>query len=216
MLKLEQDVFLQLGSESRRLLHPTKVIQANDNAITVMLEGNRLSLDVDGDGLALKMYQDILIYYNLRREFLKQAARIVDVFRIEDEVHDQDSEWVSLVISGAPVPAESRQSYRVSTIHAELTASFGGSAACQLVDVSSKGFAVISPEKHTVGTVVTATPCFEDLQPTGEVCIQSVRALNDGRYRYGVHCVKQSFQAELQKLCMLLQRQQLRRLACRT
>ena len=218
MLNLEQDVFLQPASKSRRLLHPGKVVRIRHQSLTVILEENLASSDITGDdGLCLKRDQKIFIYFNRQRNFLKQAARIVDVSETATESEqDESNNCVRLETEGEPVPAENRESYRVSTVHAELTATFGEIAECALVDISAKGFAVISPQKYTVGQLVTAAPHYEDFQSVGKVCIQSAQALKDGRFRYGVVCVEKNFQAKVQKLCMLLQRQQLRRLACRT
>ncbi len=221
MLTIGQDVFLQLGDESRQMLHPSKVVEVTENALTVEIEKNTFSFDVEDDCRTLEADQEILIYYKLDGDFLKQAARIDEVLEPEHEENDENKDdqkkkFAKMEAMGEPVSSESRQCHRVSTVMAELTASFGQCDDCQIVDVSITGFAVISLEEFPVGKVVTATPRYKDLQPTGTVCIHSVRALRDGRFRYGLHCVEQSFQEEMQKLSMDVQRQKLRRLACRT
>jgi hypothetical protein len=225
MPTLGTDVFLQLAGKSRRMLYPSKVVEVTENTFTVELEENIFSFDAEGEGQALETDQEILIYFNRQRNFLKQAARIDELLKpVDDEFENEDDQCkdhqckvlVRLEATGEPVSAESRQCYRVSTVVAELSASFGECDDCELVDVSSTGFAVISREEYPVGKVVTASPRYEDLRPTGPVCIQSVQALNDGRFRYGVHCVEKSFQEEVQQLGMELQRLQLRRLAGRT
>ena len=58
MLNLEQDVFLQLTSESRRLLHPSKVVSVNSHAFNVMLEENLTSLEIAGEALYLQKDQE--------------------------------------------------------------------------------------------------------------------------------------------------------------
>jgi len=203
------------------MLHPSKVVEVTENALTVEIDENTYPFDVEGDCQTLEVDQEILIYYNLDGDFLKQTARIDEVLEPEHEENDENKDgrkkvFVKMVAMGEPVSAESRQCYRVSTVVAELTASFGQCDDCQIVDVSITGFAVISLEEFPVGKVVTATPRYKDLQPTGSVCIHSVRALRDGRFRYGLHCLEKSFQEEMQKFSMDVQRQQLRRLAGRT
>ena len=43
------DIFLQLAGESRRMLHPSKIVEIVDKAITVELEQNVFSFDVESD-----------------------------------------------------------------------------------------------------------------------------------------------------------------------
>ena len=205
MLTVGNDVFLQLTGDSEdRTLHPSSVVEVTGNVFTAELEE---------DDLAPEAGQEILIYYNLRREFVNQSARIDTVLETEPDENGQSKVLVGIERTGEPVSAEARQSYRVSTVLAELAVSFGGCDDCPVMDVSPTGFGVISPEKYRVGRIVMVTFQYENLQHTGHVCIQSMRPQRGGRFRYGVHCVSREFQAVTQKISMALQRQQLRRLA---
>ncbi len=205
MLTVGNDVFLQLTSESEhRTLHPSSVVEVTDHVFTAELEE---------DDLAPEAGQEILIYYNLRHEFVNQSARIDTVLETEPDENGQSKVLVAIERAGEPVSAEDRQCYRVSTVLAELAVSFGESDDCPVVDVSPTGFGVISPEDYRTGSVVTTSFQYEDLQHAGQVCIQSKRAFRGGRFRYGVHCVSKEFQAVMQQISMALQRQQLRRLS---
>ena len=173
MLTIGNDVFLQLADESRRMLHPSKVVEVTEYAFTVELEENISCFDVEGDGL--KTDHEILVYYNRHCDFLMQAARIDEVVEpVDNQDHengdDQSKVLVRLEATGEPVSAESRQCYRVSTVLAKLSASFGECDDCQLVNVSPTGFAVISREEYPVGRIVMASPGYDDLRPTGPVC----------------------------------------------
>ena len=221
MLRIGQNVFLQLDGKSRRTLHPSQVVEVTPNALTIEMDESIFSFDVEGDCWTIEAAQEILIYYNLDGKFVKQTARIDEEFEAEHEENDDNKDdqkkvFVKMEPMGEPVSSESRQFHRVSTVFEELSASFGQCDDCKIVDVSITGFALISPEEFPVGKVVTATARYKDLQPTGSVCIHSVRALRNGHFRYGLHCVEKSFQEQLQKLSMDVQRQILRRLTSRT
>ena len=109
--------------------------------------------------------------------------------------------------------AEDRQCFRVSCAVEGLTISFGGTDNCLLVDVSSTGFGVVSPDEYEVGSIVTATPKYEELEHTGNVRIQSVVASRNGGFRYGVCCIDKDLERVVQQISMEIQRSQLRRLA---
>ena len=174
MLTVGNDVFLQLTSESEhRTLHPSSVVEVTDHVFTAELEEHDLAPEAG---------QEILIYYNLRHEFVNQSARIDTVLETEPDENGQSKVLVAIERTGEPVSAEDRQCYRVSTVLAELAVSFGGCGDCPVMDVSPTGFSVISPKKYRVGRIVTATFQYENLQHTGHVCIQSMRPQRDGRF----------------------------------
>ena len=209
MLTTGQNVFLQIVDNPPRALCPSGAVEVTGTALTVRIKDS-CAPDVDEILQAVEIGQETLIYYTLEHEFLNQPVRVDEVLSPEPDAIDacQDggnAVLVSMKTLGAPVSAESRQCYRVSTVVAELTTSFDRYDDCELVDVSNTGFAVTSEEEFPVGAVITDTPRFEDLEPSGPVCIQSVRELKDGRFRYGLHCVELSFQKQMQKLRMPLQ-----------
>ncbi|MHC4770016.1 MAG: hypothetical protein ACYTEI_15105 [Planctomycetota bacterium] len=183
MLASETKIFLHLPGESTKtILHPATVKEPGEHGHTAELEESDVALEA---GL------DIFVYYELERNFVKQAARIEAVMQTEPTL------VVGFEVTGEIVSAENREWYRVSTGLANLTMDFGNENGCPLLDVSSVGFAV---EYH------------------GKARIQSIRELSGGRYRYGVHSIQDKASGgDLRKGQQLIsasvEREQLRRLA---
>ncbi len=203
MLSTKSGFFLRIPNEcDERVLHPAKVVVVQDEIYTAQLEEA---------GLPLTAGQDVLLYYEIDRKFMQQAARIDAVMQVGPE------SIVGLETTGEPMSADERQWYRVWAVLADLTATIG-SEDCPIQDVSAVGFAVLARDRHYVGNVVTATVHYKGRHHTGSATVQSVRDLDDGRIRYGLACAddKQGG-ADLSKclhtITMAIQRQQLRRRA---
>lgn len=198
-------VFLRFpGETQRRILHTTTVTQT--------MGSDNLTVTPEDQTLKLEAGQELLIYFEHRRQFMQQPARV------EALLEGEAGPVFAIQTLGEPMSAESRQCYRVSTAISDLTASFGGEDGCPLRDVSVTGFAVIASGRYKTGEVVDAELSFEGRRYTGKVSIQGVCEATDGRYRYGVNCVKmmesaQSLSKGLQQISMSVQRQQLNRLA---
>ena len=94
--------YLQIADESEeRILHPATVHEWNENVYTAGLQK---------DDLAPEAGQEVLIYYENEREFMKQGARV-------ELVSKRDSTTAfCFELTGDPVSAERRQCYRVSTV----------------------------------------------------------------------------------------------------
>ncbi|MHC4826979.1 MAG: hypothetical protein ACYTEY_10510, partial [Planctomycetota bacterium] len=148
MLASESRIFFNLPSESKeRVLHPATVREPGEAGYTA---------EIEEPDVALEAGQDIFIYYEIERKFVKQAARIDAVMQTNPTL------VVGFETTGEPVAAESREWFRVSTVVANLTVDFGSKTGCPLLDVSSVGFAVESAERFEVGQVVPATLRFQD------------------------------------------------------
>ncbi len=197
-------VFIQFpGKTKRRTLHPTTVTETAGS--------NNLTVQPDDPDLALEAGLEILIYFEHQRQFMQQPARV------DALLEGESGPLIGLQTMGEPVSAESRQCYRVRTTITNITATFDGEDDCPLLDVSVTGFAVSSPNQYTIGQVLDAQLHYESKRYTGQASIQSVCELPDGRYRYGVNCVKSkaadSLSKGVQDISMSVQRQQLNRLA---
>ena len=202
MFKTGTEMHLRLPSSGgERVLHPA-VVEGIDGE-----EGTtRVSLKEDGLEVAAEM--EIIIYYDLRREFVQQPARITEV------ECEETPNCVTLVTLGDPISAESRQVYRVTAISADADAKLGSAEACPLQDVSATGFAVISSEAYDLGQNLPALLRFEDLTFAGTACVQSIRELGKKRTRYGLRCVDSEegdLKDELNRISMMVQRSQLAR-----
>lgn len=204
MLAPETKMFLNFPNESKKLiLHPGTVKEAGERGYTAELEESDLSVEAG---------QDVFVYYELKRKFVKQAARIDAVMQTAPAL------TVGFQVTGETVSAESREWFRVSTAMADLTADFGSESNCRLLDVSSVGFAVESAARHEIGHTVPATLHFQGKHFTGKARIQSIRELDGGRFRYGVHSLEdKAFGSDLRKgqqqISAAVEREQLRRLA---
>jgi hypothetical protein len=197
MLSEGDVVYLGLTSESRKAnLQPGKVVDANLTALTV---------EITEDACAREQNQEILIYYNQRRDFVKQWALVNAVMETPSDENGQSKILVEMVRLGEPVSAENRECFRVSTTIEELTASFGDCEDCQVMDVSPTGFSLISVDEHEIGDIVTATIQYDGVQYSGSTRVQSKRILRDGRVRYGLHCIDKAYREAVQQLVMEVQ-----------
>jgi hypothetical protein len=204
MLAQEKKIFLNFPHEAEeRVLHPAKVIEAGDPGYTA---------ELNEPDLPFVAGQDVFIYFDHRRKFMKQAVRIDAVLQTEPKV------VIGFQTVGEPMSAESREWYRVSTALAGLNAGFGDEKSCRLLDVSSVGLAVEARQRYRIGDVVTITLEFEGKQYSGQGRIQSIRELEKGKIRYGVHSIDdKTTGGDLHKgqqiISAALEREQLRRLA---
>jgi len=215
MVPVGYGIFVQFPDElDRRVLHPARVVAMTDTLFTAELEK---------DVPPFEQNESIIVYYQ-KNEFMQQSARVVSLIEREPETgdtcttEDECGPIFEFEVTGEPASAESRQYYRVSTVMADLTAKLGWEDCCKLLDVSARGFSVVASEQYMVGEIVDATLRFEGRELTGKACIQSIRELNKGRVRYGLHPVSDppvgaGMFEMLHRMCMTVQRQQLQRLA---
>ncbi len=160
---------------------------------------------------AIEAEQDVLIYFEIKREFMQQPARVHD---LEEE---DGSKRVTFEAVGDPVSAESRQHYRVSTITSDVSARIGGEDGCKVVDISSTGFAAVSAHAYDIGAKVDVVIEYGGQRCEGEASVQSVREKPGGRFRYGLLSIADAdgpdFQERLNEISLEIQRSQLRRLS---
>jgi hypothetical protein len=198
-------IFIRFPNESNnRILHPVDVTETSGS--------DNLTVLPENPDLALEAEQEVLIYFEKKRKFMQQPARV------EALLEGEQGNVAILKTLGEPVSAESRQCYRVSTVLSKLTTTFDGVEGCSLRDVSVTGFAVISSKKYKTGQIIDAELRFEGKRYTGKTSVQSVTEMPEGQFRYGVNCVKtaaspQSLSKGVQQISMSVQRQQLNRLA---
>ncbi|MCG8406770.1 MAG: hypothetical protein MI923_16360 [Phycisphaerales bacterium] len=204
MLDIGSSFFLQIPSKSKqRRLHPVEVVGCSADTYTAKFEEDNIPLEAD---------QDVLIYFEEKREFMQQAAHV------STSMHDETKLIIEFQTTGDPVSAESRQCYRVSTVMADLAADFGSEKNCPLLDVSCTGLAVIAAEAHDIGSLADIKLTYENREYAGKSVVQSERELSKGRIRYGLLCVKEkqattNLMRGLEYMTVALQREQLRRLA---
>ena len=197
----------RLPSKSeQRVLHPA-------TRVFVKVMEDSYSAEVEEVNLAVEAGQDIIVYFENNRRFMQQPARIDGL---------EKADWqliISFTTTGEPASAESRQHYRVSTVFLPgLTAELGTKPVYWVVDVGVTGFGVIAKEQYSIGNQVDASIEYEGHKYTGNVCIQSVKELREGRIRYGLQCAsaktsQDNLKKGLQNMSVKIQQEQLRRLA---
>ena len=204
MLEPGMKMYLNFPNESKtRILHPGTAKEAGKRGYTAELEESDLAVEAG---------QDVFVYYELDRKFVKQAARI------EAAMKDAPALTIGFQITGDIVSAECREWFRVSTALIGLTADVGSESNCRLLDVSSVGFAVEATERYEIGNTLPATLHFQGKHFTGQARVQSIRELHGGRFRYGLHSLTdKSSGGDLckgqQQISAAVEREQLRRLA---
>jgi len=213
VLKLGNDVLFQEPTVSSRRLRRSVVVACADESISVRFVGVPFAFEVD---------QEILMYFNGKREFMQQVGRIREIQQPQapaepasDEVVKEGPTFVIEPI-GDPISAESRQSYRVSTISAGIQARVGKEKNLQVQDLSSTGFAVLADERYNVGQVLEVSIKHGDEACHGLASVQSFREFESGRLRYGLRAIEKDshareFLATLQRISFAVQREQLQR-----
>ena len=216
MLQPESNIFFRIPENNKvKYLQPAHVLGLQDSIFTAEIpvggDDDAELMPAEGLELDLSGGQEVLVYFEHRGEFMQQPACI------ETTADAQGKLLVGFRTIGEPMSAERRQCYRVSTLIACLEARLG-EHSCHLVDVSVTGFAVITDQEHSIGTVLPVTLFYEGMEYSGEACVQSTRKLTKGRMRYGLHAVvdkseRSTLQAGLVHISMAVQREQLRRMS---
>lgn len=204
MLGIGDGFFIETPAQfTTRILHPAKILGIKDGGYTAEIEEEDVSLEQGAE---------FLIYFEVRKKFVKQAATIEAVY------DDESNPTIKFITVGEPVSGESRQHYRVSTVMSDLTVTLGGETDCKLLNVSATGFSVLATAHYDNGATVDASVCHEGETFSGRICVQSSQLMAKGRIRYGLHCVDKigsagNLETGLRQMTMAIQRKQLRRLA---
>lgn len=203
-------IYLQKPVQSQqRVLIPVDVI-ANEQD-HVIIETSQVFDWLGDDG-------QVLVYYDKRRDFVKQSATMeVQIHELDDQQVDGIMRY-SIGLLGEPVSAESRQCFRVSTVISGRTVVFEDEGEVPLVDVSATGYAVIATKPRNIGEMIRTTFIHEGREFSGTACVQSICQLDHERVRYGMYCVEKrqpgnNLNQGLLTISMAVQREQLRRLS---
>lgn len=197
--------FVQVPDGSDKcILHPIVIQEFNQDTYTVELK--------EFDAAPLESGQDIFVYYDFKNEFMRQPASIGVIVELSSGF------TFTFQFTGDAVSAERRQCYRVSTVMADVSSTFGEEDNCEVVDISATGFAVIAARQYKITEIIVATIQFEGMMVNTQCRIESVQELSNGRIRYGLHCldgktIDERQSKGLQQIFATIQRQQLRRMS---
>ena len=206
MLTAGDRILLEIPDEyalidaDRRVLYAGHILEASDGFYSTEIMEHLPKLE---EGAELNLY------YELRRQFMKQPVRI------DSLTQEALQTVIQLETTGNPILAEQRESYRVSAIAAGVTARFGEEANCKVLDVSAAGFSLYAAKQHQVGSALDVVLFFKGQQFSDRALIQSARKLGKSKIRYGLKLVEQGgsgvFKLSLPKLNLAIQRQQMAR-----
>jgi len=220
VVKVGNDVLFQEPTVSTRRLRRSVVVSA---------DGDTVSVRFVGEAFAFTAEQEVLMYFNGKREFMQQVGRIVEVqlpaaapaeFAATEGATEKkkEKEGPVFVIEpiGDPISAENRQHYRVSTISAGIEAHLGKDKNLQVQDLSATGLAVLSDVQYEIGKVLDVSIRHGEEACHGAVSVQSFRELESGRLRYGLRAIEKDpharkFFATLQRISLAVQADQLQR-----
>ncbi len=203
-LKEGSRVFLRFDSPSRRrLLQPGIVQEIWDGGWTLGFETRPR---------AVKTGEEKLVYYDRARVFVQQPVLV------ETQSSDGPPFVLTLKSIGDAVSAETRKEDRVSTSDTGLTATLEDEDGCLIQDVSLSGLAVISTRKYHVGRCLEIAIRYGDEEYVGPMEVQSVKALDGGKIRYGLLGVfdtaeGRNFQNGLTRMTLEIQQQHLKRIS---
>ena len=141
--------------------------------------------------------------------FLRQLTRARQI--IEDEDHSFE-----LVPVGDAISAEDREAYRVPCFAADITSNFGNEKSCTVLDVRASGFSVYATKIYSKGARLEAGLRYGEIDVSGPIEIQTVRRIQAGVMRYGVHCIDapgSTPKAALGRINLEIQREQARRMS---
>ncbi|HMB96090.1 MAG TPA: PilZ domain-containing protein [Tepidisphaeraceae bacterium] len=197
-----QCLILLPNEQNKRLLIPAKVLDIYGDDAVVELE----------EPVVLKPGTQSNVFAEWLGRFFQQGITIV---ADDDANSEQASCMVRFTSFGEPVSAESRGSYRVSIAAQRVYARIGLQERCHVVDVSAEGFAVVCKRPLTVGEMVEVSLSHEGVHIAAAMKVQGVNELSNGTLRFGLFAPekKSPARAGLQKLSLIMQRQQLKRFA---
>lgn len=205
MLTSDDGVFLRLSlGAGKRILHPARIVRVDHGLFTASF---------DDPDIRPQPGQDATLYFSDHQgAFLQQPVRIDAV------MHSEERPTIGFVVTGEPVSAETRQSFRVSTALAGVTADVGSERGRQVLDVSATGLSVVCAGVVALGSRVPITLRFQGEAHAGEAVVQSIEPLSGGRSRVGLHhaaagAAGMSLRSGLELVTSGVQRRQLRRRA---
>jgi hypothetical protein len=200
-LKEGSRVFLHFDSPSRgRVLQLGVIHEMRDAGWTLAFEVRHRAVETG---------EEKLVYYNLGRKFIQQLVLV------EAQSSGGPPFILTLKPIGDPIPVETRQEDRISTIGTGLTATLEDEDGCLVHDVSLSGLAAIATQKYPIGRCVEIAIPFGDEEYVGQVEIRCINPLDNGKVRYGLLGVfdtteGRSLQNGLTRMTLEIQQQRLK------
>jgi hypothetical protein len=180
VFKSGDSLFLRVDhATEERLFHRALVMEATSGGVAATFHD---------DAVAVDLGEEVILYFDRMGDFTQQAARVRQ-FEDLGGILLVDFEMIS-----DPFSSENRANFRVTTITADAQAKIGSAGACPVRDASFTGFSVISPSQHAIGSILNVELHYRDIRYTGEVSVQSCRAIGSNLARYGLRCLDRSLE----------------------
>lgn len=197
MFQPEMELLFQDPTSETRLLRSARVIDASLGTFSIEFSSHVIELE-EGD--------ELIAFFLGSNQFMQQIVKVVEL------IEDDGQHFVDLEYIGEPVSAETREFYRATVLSADIAAELGEERDLTVQDVSSTGFAVVSANEFSIGTVLDVAINFEGDLYSGTASVQSIRAFSSKRIRYGMRALEGGDLADgLHQICMTVQRRQLKR-----
>ncbi len=200
MFQVDKPVFLLIPGETReRILHQGRTLETDADIVVVEFI----------DPIIPLVGSDVNLYATFRGKFYQHGASVLEFRQSRPSV-------IAFKKVGEPVSAESRGSYRVSTVTLEINARIAREDSCKVVDISPEGFAALTEQDYAIGSVVDTSLVCEGLACSGQARVQTLKILPNGNRRYGFLAIDKKGSAMhkiLSQITAAVQRTQLRRLS---
>jgi len=167
-------IFVVFPEESdERVLHPAIVVEAS---------GDSRTAEIEEEGLFPEAGQQIIIYFydNVTGSHFLQCPEKIDAV-----MDSGDKPLIGFLTTGDTNSAESRQSFRVSTVMNEIHAQVGTESDCRLLDVSATGFSFVTENTYPASAHIDVLIRYDDTEYSGSMRVQGSRPLRRGRQRCG-------------------------------
>ena len=177
MLDIAKPVFLQPTDDSKeRVLHPGQIISAED--YTYICEFDRKE--------EMSWEEDVaaFIYFQDARTFMQQSVHICSVTEAESKL------TITIKTTSAPVLADCRECYRVSTVMLGLTVTVADEEDCPLLDVSASGMSATTITPLKLGNEIPVRLSYGGREYAGKVIVQSAYERDGGHIRHGFSCLE--------------------------
>jgi hypothetical protein len=200
MLMAGADMFLLIPDRSNdRVLHRGRVIESNAELFVAEFE----------EQICPALDSDVNAYGEVRGKFFQQGAKVTETRIVGPR------SVIVFARCGEVVSAENRQTFRVSTVNACITARVGKEKNCPVADVSPEGFSAVVGGELKVGSLVPVEFQYEGVVVNTPSRVQTAKIRPDGKVRYGFLAPDKNSPARkaLQQITSSLQRAQLRRLS---
>lgn len=193
---------------------PTCKTRRLRRSVVTEASGDTFSIRFVVEAFEFQLDQEVLMYFSGESEFMQQIGRIQEIIERE-EGSDEGPTFVVEPV-GDPMSAESRQTYRVSTISADLEARLEDDENLSVQDISAVGFAVLAGKEYSLGQILEVGISYQDNRCRGQASVQSIRSFGPHRIRYGLRAVEDDshsgeFLQVLQRISLAVQREQLQR-----